>query len=1191
MSQSQVQAAPIPLDRKFVLTSSMNNIAEDLKTAILENSKLVDKNNNHIADYLEKVNDQRDLIVLFDDFASLPHWIEGIEISETYSSIPALRIQGDAQTIQILSQMNGVAVIEENLVVTKHLAYSSNQIDVREGIWSMGYTGSSEQTIAILDSGIDFTHSAFTGKIVASYNALNSNQTAPIDLDGHGTHVAGIAAGYYGSGNTITQTSRGKLPPDGNLYLDITVANINQTTTISAGLDWAEEGSDNPGSRAGIYIYDSQTLSPCIGCSSSSQTGLLEDTFNLPPGDYVVGFGNVNGAQDQTYEGWVTMPIDPQLPSQQSEDNFPAHAGIAYSSNIVAVKVLDDEGTGFLSNILNGIDWVIDNKQAYNIVVVNLSLGIEGEISSTLDSAMTSFVNNGILPVVSAGNSGPESGGIYSPASAEDALTVGAVNRFNEIAYYSSVGSYAVNFNTRKPDVVAPGGSYSAEYLNFETGYAEGAGLILSADSNLVGMNVVENDLVGYQGTSMASPHIAGLAALLIQKYVENSNWEWNAQSVNRIKQAILAGTSEVANIGNDGGEYQIGVGMDPSPSINRNQKDYVEGWGLVNAKAAYNALVPTTKFGERNVTMELQNPFGTKVSSYTLSAKSGRTYSFSAKVPEGADVDLLIFEVNNANHGELTIMASSINSSTNDANNDEAISFDVAQDTELILVAKLVQSSNNADVITINLTDPLYQPEVNIIAPLNNTYTNENQIGVEFTSASGKAELILDHVSLGLQSSGYKIMDIQEGSHNLTLIDINSNTNEISKQFVTFTVDLTAPVLNITGTPDSINSTYILELNVTDNILMDTVSLLVDDSFVKTKQLVSNSSSLSLEINPQYYSIGEHNIKLLLFDKAGNNDTISFDMEFTHDTYLIAGNNRTFEIGTSISINWQAGVNGSTPISYSIKFDDSILADESWDGGDISLILTDVNLGDHLLQISVVSSTVTIEANETISIVDTRAPKISGFTSGKFDATVPLDVQLSVTEVFPDYLYIALDDTVIVEKENWDGSSGLIFQLDGEPGNISELNVTVLDSSGNQASKVYDIEWEDQTDPVFTYTPEDMSFVKGEAFEEIKWEFSEKYNLKITLSSTIATIDEKEDVTDSTYSISKSYLNTLSIGTHSFSLKLEDVGGNTAFHLVKVTVLAGESQETTPIAFLPQSISLIAIPLLLIINKIKKSY
>lgn len=174
------------------------------------------------------------------------------------------------------------------------------------------------------------------------------------------------------------------------------------------------------------------------------------------------------------------------------------YRGAAPGARILDGKVLDDTGSGAESSIIAGMEWAADEGAK----VINLSLGGDnGPDEDPLERAVEQLsADKGVLFVVAAGNEGPEPGTIGSPGSAASALTVGAVDRQDQIADFSSVGP--TTEGRSKPDITAPGVSIVAARA------AEGD-IGTPADDGYVSMS----------GTSMATPHVAASAAILAQQH------------------------------------------------------------------------------------------------------------------------------------------------------------------------------------------------------------------------------------------------------------------------------------------------------------------------------------------------------------------------------------------------------------------------------------------------------------------------------------------------------------------------------------------------------------------------------------------------------------------------------------------------------------------------------------------------
>ncbi|AWX07943.1 S8 family peptidase [Prevotella intermedia] len=185
--------------------------------------------------------------------------------------------------------------------------------------------------------------------------------------------------------------------------------------------------------------------------------------------------------------------------------------GVAPRAKLYAVKVLDDKGYGNTSDIIAGMEWCVNN----GIQVASMSLGGAHAPSVAYRNAISRCQLNGVLVVAAAGNSAnSDFSWVCAPANSAQAKTwstspiaVGAVDRRKQIAYFSSGGQKCLPWNP--VGCVAPGVNVKSTYL--------------------------DNENVEMSGTSMACSHVAGLAALLCQR--------WNSHDVYKIKKQLLLGT------------------------------------------------------------------------------------------------------------------------------------------------------------------------------------------------------------------------------------------------------------------------------------------------------------------------------------------------------------------------------------------------------------------------------------------------------------------------------------------------------------------------------------------------------------------------------------------------------------------------------------------------------------------------
>lgn len=180
------------------------------------------------------------------------------------------------------------------------------------------------------------------------------------------------------------------------------------------------------------------------------------------------------------------------------------YSGVAPKANIISLKTLDENGETGAFSILEAMQWVYDNSNKYNIKVVCMSFG-----SNPLDSGdpltlgAEALWQKGVIVVAAAGNSGPDSATIKSPGVSSKIITVGALDdKRNSSGLYKRSNFEVANFSSRgpalnkyKPDVLAPGVNIKSTSIKKGEFYT-----ILS-------------------GTSVATPIVAGLACLLVEKY------------------------------------------------------------------------------------------------------------------------------------------------------------------------------------------------------------------------------------------------------------------------------------------------------------------------------------------------------------------------------------------------------------------------------------------------------------------------------------------------------------------------------------------------------------------------------------------------------------------------------------------------------------------------------------------------
>ncbi|MHA1686205.1 MAG: S8 family peptidase [Candidatus Heimdallarchaeaceae archaeon] len=202
--------------------------------------------------------------------------------------------------------------------------------------------------------------------------------------------------------------------------------------------------------------------------------------------------------------------------------------GIAPGAYLINARVLDSQGGGYTSWILNGINWAVANGAD----IISMSLGqFPGNVIQLLNDAVNAAWDSGSMVVVAAGNYGPTEGTISSPGMASKAITVGASDSLNDTTWWSSKGPSTNGIID--PDIIAPGDNILSTFLY--------------------------NCYKVFSGTSMATPAVAGVAALLRSAYPSTD--------IDLIRSALISTATDIG------------------------RSNFDQGAGLVNAYKAFEYL------------------------------------------------------------------------------------------------------------------------------------------------------------------------------------------------------------------------------------------------------------------------------------------------------------------------------------------------------------------------------------------------------------------------------------------------------------------------------------------------------------------------------------------------------------------------------------------------------------------------
>ena len=323
------------------------------------------------------------------------------------------------------------------------------------------------EEVALLEREVDFQHQwtlegidALAGRIPVNkiWDTIDLHGVVMIELDGQLSITNGDAAALHG-----------------------------------VDLVWQETGYDGAGTT--VAIIDTGIDGSHLGLDDLDDDNSTNDTK-------IIGFYDPVNNPTLT-NGTEVFPYDDQghgshCAGTTAGTGAPTyeHIGMAPQAFLVGVKVLDSGGSGSFATVMAGMEWTVENRFKFNIRAASMSLGGPGAIewTSSEEDSVNRYANemmaSGIAIFIAAGNNGV-SAQIGTPGSAEDAITVGALDKNSAIAIYSSQGP--TEEGRVKPNIAYVGSNVMSVAFNTGNGYTD------------------------MSGTSMATPGAAGVGALMLQ--------------------------------------------------------------------------------------------------------------------------------------------------------------------------------------------------------------------------------------------------------------------------------------------------------------------------------------------------------------------------------------------------------------------------------------------------------------------------------------------------------------------------------------------------------------------------------------------------------------------------------------------------------------------------------------------------
>ena len=487
---------------------------------------------------------------------------EGIKIKNKFNLSNTITATISKEMLETLRDSRYVEWIQEEITLSSFLQQSTGIIQASD-FWNIEMdnfpVNGTGETICIIDSGVDYRHDSLGDCNIVNHT-LNGNTELFSNASDHP---------YANDQNQIFKINRTgfekiaihfdniTMEPEWDFLKILDPNNNNNTIAVYTGYHTDIWTPSVEGDTIFILLESDSSINTWGFEVDQVLNGSHDTTVNWSTCEKIIGGWDFAGA---------TTTMDDQDPLDDASHGTHVAGiiastdtqfrGVAYGSNLISMKVLNSTGgANDFTDLLRAVDWCVANKNTYNISVITMSLGTSTTYPDACDSSYTAFttavneaLDQNILVIAASGNSGNETG-ISWPACITNVTSIGASNDVDSVPSFSNGGPLL--------DLYAPG-----ENIN--------STIITNPKSGILSSCGTDKDFCELDGTSMAAPHVAGAAALLINfKRLENGS----ILTPNEIKQIFTTTGDNITDTKNNNKTPRINLSaalqsIDDSPRI-----------------------------------------------------------------------------------------------------------------------------------------------------------------------------------------------------------------------------------------------------------------------------------------------------------------------------------------------------------------------------------------------------------------------------------------------------------------------------------------------------------------------------------------------------------------------------------------------------------------------------------------------